>query len=239
MKPWSLSKVQCYESCPMKYKFQYIDKIKPTQTEALAKGSKIHSILENIDNFIDNQTKDPEYDIVNKFIKSDEFNSIKEFVQNGEKEVAFGIDAANGKLVPSQYSNDVLFRGKIDVLYKNNILDYKTGKFKTFEEQDWTQLKWYTVWFFLKYPEYNSVNISYVYVEHNRINTITVTKDEIEYIVNDMLLRIKNVAVAESKPITKCNKSVLCGWCSYMLKCEELEPPKDNFIPELIDFELL
>lgn len=238
MKPWSLSKVQCYESCPMKYKFQYIDKIKTEQTKALAKGSKIHNILENIDNFIDAQKDDSEYDIVNSFIKSEAFESIKEYIQFGEKETAFGIDIVDNQLVPTEYNNKVLFRGKIDLLYKNNIIDYKTGKAKTYDEQDWTQLKWYAIWFFLKYPEYNDVNISYVYVEHNHINTLTINRSELNSIINDMILRIRNVTIGESKPITKCNKSVLCGWCSYMLLCEELENTEPE-IPELIDFELL
>lgn len=239
MKPWSLSKVQCYENCPMKYKFQYIDKIKPEKTKALSKGSKIHNILENIDNFIDTQEVDSEHDIVNAFIKSKVFESIKECVQFGEKETAFGIDIVDNQLVPTEYNNKVLFRGKIDLLYKNNIIDYKTGKSKTYSEQDWTQLKWYAVWFFLKYPEYSDVNISYVYVEHNHINTLTINRGELSSIINDMISRIRNVTIGELKPITKCNKSALCGWCSYMLLCEELENKKPITDELMIDFNLL
>src|SRR5574344_2436840 len=115
MKPWSLSKIQCYESCPVKYKYQYIDKIKPDVNcnGALIKGSKIHNILENLDNFIDNQSEGEEYDIVNTFLKSPLFKSTSEKVKLGEKEVAFGIDIIYGKLVPIEYINRVLFRGKI------------------------------------------------------------------------------------------------------------------------------
>lgn len=239
MKPWSLSKIQCYETCPMKYKFQYIDKIKQELTKALAKGAKIHNILENLDNFIDNQTRDEEYDIVNDFIKSPLFESISKEVQLGEKEVAFGIDIIDGKLVPTEYNNKVLFRGKIDLLYKNRIFDYKTGKFKSYDDQDWTQLKWYAIWFFLKHPEYDEVHISYLYVEHCLHNSMTIRKSEIADITKDMLLRIRNVTIGESKPITKCNKSVLCGWCSYMLLCEEIEDKEPISDELLIDFDLL
>lgn len=240
MKPWSLSKIQCYESCPMKYKYQYIDKIKPDANcnGALIKGSKIHNILENIDNFIDEQSRGEEYDIVNNFIKSPLFKSISEKVQLGEKEVAFGIDIIDGKLVPTEYNNKVLFRGKIDLLYKNRIFDYKTGKFKSYDDQDWTQLKWYAIWFFLKYPEYDEVHISYLYVEHCRHNTMTIRRDKINDITNDMLSRIKNVTVSESEPITRCNRNALCAWCGYMLLCEgQTQNSQDDMCK--VNFELL
>lgn len=239
MKPWSLSKIQCYESCPMKYKYTYIDKIKQIPTKALARGAKIHNILENIDDFIDHQTPDEEYDVVNTFIKSDVFNSIKEFVSKGVKETAFGIDIQDNKLIPTEYNNTVLFRGKIDLMYQNNILDYKTGKCKEFNNQDWTQLKWYAIWFFLKYPEYNDVNISFVYIEHSHINTLNIKRSEIEGITKDMLLRIRNVVEGESKPITKCNKNALCAWCSYTLLCEEQHPQNSQDDMYKVDFELL
>ena len=50
-----------------------------------------------------------------------------------------------------------------------------------------------------------------------------------------MLSRIRNVTIGESEPITKCNKSALCGWCGYMLLCED----KQNDMNMKVDFELL
>ena len=47
---YSLSKIQCFEQCPLKYKFTYIDKIKTIPNSALSKGSKVHYIFENLDN---------------------------------------------------------------------------------------------------------------------------------------------------------------------------------------------
>ena len=47
MEPLSVSQVQCYLFCPLKYRFQYLDKIKaPWRPAALAFGSSVHAAVE-------------------------------------------------------------------------------------------------------------------------------------------------------------------------------------------------
>ena len=47
MEPLSISQVQTYLGCPLKYRFQYIDKIaKPWRASALAFGSSVHAAVE-------------------------------------------------------------------------------------------------------------------------------------------------------------------------------------------------
>lgn len=46
---YSYSRLRCYEQCPQKYKFQYIDKIKIEAKESieLFLGKRVHKTLKN------------------------------------------------------------------------------------------------------------------------------------------------------------------------------------------------
>src|SRR5438128_2839387 len=45
---YSVSQVQCYLGCPLKYRFQYVDRLpKPFQPAALAFGIAIHQAVEH------------------------------------------------------------------------------------------------------------------------------------------------------------------------------------------------
>ena len=47
MEPLSISQVQTYLGCPLKYRFQYIEKIpRPWRAAALAFGSSVHAAVE-------------------------------------------------------------------------------------------------------------------------------------------------------------------------------------------------
>ena len=50
MQTYSYSKVSCFEQCPLKFKFQYIDKIKTEieQTVEAFLGSLVHEALEKL-----------------------------------------------------------------------------------------------------------------------------------------------------------------------------------------------
>lgn len=49
MKPtrWSYSSLSCYESCPAKWKYSYIDQLPGQPSPAMARGSRLHSDCEN------------------------------------------------------------------------------------------------------------------------------------------------------------------------------------------------
>ncbi len=73
MKVYSHSKLSAFEQCPLKYKFKYIDKIKPLIEKTIEShlGSSVHHTLEWIYNSIkDNPEKIPNLDeIINYYIK--------------------------------------------------------------------------------------------------------------------------------------------------------------------------
>ena len=171
MKPYSVSKINCFLSCPMKYRLQYLSNgtIVPESSDALIKGFKI------------------------------------------------GLDIKDNKIIPCAYSNKCLFRGVIDVLNGNNILDYKTGKYR--DKPDWKQLAYYAIWLFLS-SDYDTVNLSYLYVEHNKENSMTIHRDNLDIMLKSLIQRIKAVKEYEDNPQEIYNPSYLCDYCGVRKYCK-------------------
>lgn len=208
---YSLSKVQCFEQCPLKYRLKYIDKVETERNVACKRGSEIHKVFEHLDN--PEMTKG--VSVVENFLNSEIGKELLPIIENAQKEVKFGIDK---ELKPSKYSPKSLFGGIIDLLNENHILDYKTGKAKTYNEQDWTQLTWYAIWLFLN-SDYEEIKITYIYVEHNVYNSKVLYRKDLENMIKEMLLRFKNLKDFENNPTDKHCKSYLCDWCDCKKHC--------------------
>lgn len=220
MRPYSLSKIQCFEQCSMQYKFRYIDKVKCTQNTALTKGSKIHSLLENYNTeTIDNAENSSEREIVKKFFNSNVYNKYIKIFKEHTSELAIGLKVFDNNLIPCNYNDkEALFRGKIDVLKNNFIFDYKTGKSKTYENQNWTQLTWYAIWLFLN-SDYDKVVIGYFYVEHNQANLKILERKDLNDMIKEMLVRIKEADSFDG--VAKYHNTPLCNWCGYYDICQK------------------
>lgn len=214
----TVSRVKCLEECKRKYFFQYIEKIPVKQTEALSKGSKIHSLFENFEN----PNKDSEYfNVFENFKNSEIFKNFEEDILNGQREVQIGIKIENSKLIPCDYSDtSAVFRGKIDLLNENKIIDYKTGKYVSLVNQDWTQLEWYAIWLFLN-SNYKEIKISYLYVEQNQVNTRVYLREELESLIKNFLERIKNQFAFERDPKNIPSRSWKCDYCQFREECDK------------------
>ena len=133
--PFSFSKINLFEQCPLKFKFQYIDKLGTfIPNLATERGSFIHTLLEN-----DTKSKPTKFkftiatpkeqneciDIFIAFKKSELGQRYLEVPS--EAEVHFGMKFIDGVLSPcSYYDKEALFRGKIDLVmedYDEHIID--------------------------------------------------------------------------------------------------------------------
>ena len=124
--PYSFSKINLYEQCPRKYKFNYIDKIKTFEKNlATERGSYIHLLLENDTKskpsefkftLIDDEKQQECIKVYEDFRHSELGEWFFEFDQ-AEAEVEFGMKKTDEGLVTcSYYDKEALFRGKIDHL---------------------------------------------------------------------------------------------------------------------------
>jgi hypothetical protein len=126
VKAWSFSAWDLYYKCPLKYKFEKIDKLKRQDTEALANGRRVH---DDIAKYLAKET-----DVMPPAVKSKQAQTLyNEFRQFDdviiEKQWGFN---ANWK--PTAYfGKDIWLRSVIDagVLYEDmsaEVIDHKTGK---------------------------------------------------------------------------------------------------------------
>lgn len=218
--PYSFSKIATHISCPRKFKFIYVDKIKIpfVTTEALRKGRAVHSILEDFPNPCYQKNANDYIHIVNDFLKT--HIAQKLLFRESIREYKFGL---NHELNACEYKDkNALFRGSIDymcVIDKELYLcDWKTGKYKEQQYQDFRQLLFYAIYFFLTRPNIDTINIFYVYVEHG--NTYNELKLERKYLDNykkDFLTAISNI---EKDVFFKQSFSKLCAYCDFNTQCD-------------------
>ena len=212
---FSFSSLSLYNTCPFAYKLSYIDKVKPVRSTALVKGSNVHSILEKYPEIQEKEYKFNENLIVSNFLNSEIGNYFKDVLLNKKtaREFKFGLtrDFKNDTF------KDSFFHGIIDLIFfendELNLCDYKTGKFK--ENQDFSQLLSYSLYF----KNYDKIKINYLYVEHNKINSKIVTKEDIE---NTQNFIIKTTDIISEDKVFKRNCGKHCNWCQFSEKCDEM-----------------
>lgn len=213
---FSFSSLSLYNTCPFAYKLSYIDKIEPVRSTALVKGSNVHSILEKFPDFIaSKEFKFNENLIVSNFLNSEIGNYFKDVLLNKKtaREFKFGLT----KNFENDTFKDSFFHGIIDLIFfendELNLCDYKTGKYK--ENQDFSQLLTYSLFF----KNYDKIKINYLYVEHNKVNSKIVTKEDIENAQNFI---IKTTDIISEDKVFKRNCGKQCAWCQFSEKCDEM-----------------
>ena len=212
---FSFSSLSLYNTCPFAYKLSYIDKVKPVRSTALVKGSNVHSILEKYPEIQEKEYKFNENLIVSNFLNSEIGNYFKDVLLNKKtaREFKFGLtrDFKNDTF------KDSFFHGIIDLIFfendELNLCDYKTGKFK--ENQDFSQLLTYSLFF----KNYDKIKINYLYVEHNKINSKIVTKEDIENTQN-FIIKTTDIILQDKTFRRNCGKH--CSWCQFSEKCDEM-----------------
>ena len=209
----SVSKINAFRTCKYKYRLAYIDGVEQEQSPSLKKGSDVHKALENLSA---DGVLNP---IVVNFFKSNIGKKYLNLILTSQHEACFGLKVKNG-VVPCDFDDpDAFFHGIIDVLSGNTILDYKTGKKKTFEAQDWKQLMFYAAWLFLAHPEYNEVYISYLYIEHDYENALTVNRVHLNSILKKLLSSVSEIANYTKNPTDEHIVSPLCDYCGCRKYC--------------------
>lgn len=217
--PYSFSKLTTFEDCPQRFKFQYIDKIRrDDRNEALVKGSNVHSILEKFGTYkLNNSTEE---NIVRKYVKSEiakKYLPSLVGIEKSIRETSIGLDENYEPC--SYYSKKAIFRGKVDYIciIDNvlNICDYKTGKYKEEVFQDYRQLLLYSLFFFKKYTNINTIRISYIYVEHELENAMILERKFLDKYIETLSTMINNVESATEY----VRKTKFCNWCPYKDLC--------------------
>lgn len=222
----TISKIQCFECCHMRYKLSYIDNLEQESSSIFEKGKTLHYILEKFNYF----------EIIKGFIDSDVGAKFYTIIKDSEKEKRIGLKIQNNNLITCSFNDcGCMIRGVIDAIYKNNIIDYKSGKYVTYNNQNWLQLEFYALWLFLN-SNYDEIKVSYLYIEHNKENTRIIKRSECKDIIKNIFTRINDIIKYEQSPDDSHNVSALCDYCTVRHHCPHYKD--DTVLLNKVDIQI-
>lgn len=246
--PYSFSKISTWFSCPRRFKYNYIDKIKTEWVRSipLERGTLIHLIFElerdipaikahkdfkeiKQRGILDGPAIKGCFEVYDNFVKSKAGQSLMSKKRLfAEMPLGLSHDLEIMEYNPSDKEgiDNLFLRGYIDsaVISEGKegkddtliVIDWKSGKYKTKDQQEWDQLLYYAIGLFSKMP-FNKIILAYAYVEHDKMNLKEVYRSDIEKYKAALY---NNVNKIESDTVFEKNESALCNWCDYQNHCD-------------------
>jgi len=247
----SYSAISSYQTCPLAYKFQYVDRLPTAPSPALSFGQSLHEVLRW---FYDVPTEDP-YSL-EKLIEHLEAYWVSDGYSSPEEEARYFLQARSA--LELFYRNLGDFRipaaleyrflidlgfcylsGVIDRLDKDSeggfeIIDYKTNRrlppaSKLYND---LQLPIYQI-AVEKIWEVSPEKVTFHYLLLNHRHSMTITPERVE----EALVQIRNVVDCIESEAFEPKKNPLCPWCDYIEICPiwegEVIPKKTTRSPAL------
>jgi len=258
----SFSAFDNYNSCPLKYKFQYVDKVKVAKKAELEFGSLMHSVVENA------LKKDPIIPSVEELMaiydegfgqinfkddrQKEQYRSVgKDIIKIFHETLKPGLrdTIATEKRFYIELNDKHAISGAIDRIDKlpfgaYEVIDYKTNfKPKTQNDIDKDkQLGFYHLAIQNLWPEVKDVRLSMYFLKPNLKLTTTRRDDELEALKDEI---IKTAEKIEKETEFKPKRNPLCDWCDFQHLCplqKQKVAPKadealeiDNIICDYLD----
>lgn len=201
---WSHSRLRDFESCPKKFEFKHIQKIKEETSPALERGKVIHDRLSKylkgeVDLHPDHEFWRSELDYM-KLKKAE--SELKLGFYNDWSEATF-------------FAKKVWLRIVADALHAEDgnvvcIVDFKTGKYKPEDNID--QLELYAAAAFHLYKEAVGVNVKLMYIDHNKTYVKSYTKEDGGKFEANFEQRV-SILFNTEEFVTRPGDA--CRWCSF------------------------
>lgn len=205
MMVWSLSKLQTFEKCPLKYKYKYIDKIPDGPSgPAAARGTMLHAAMEA--HIVTGDALPAELSMYTGFLgslKSQEGQVLP------EAKLGMKIDWS-----PCAYDDpDVWWRGILDLLVvsatQGVVYDWKTGKI--YPDHD-DQKDIYSTATLSKYPHLYEVRAIHVYLDIGKNKEKTTHRNQVADVQKRFEHRVHMMeCCVEFIP----KPQFLCRYCGY------------------------
>lgn len=203
--PWGYSKLETFEKCPQKFKYQFIDKLPQPGSAAMERGSKMH---ESIETYLNGWVKEliPACQGFQQAI-----DDLK--AENFKAEQAIGLDKTWGAL-PDWFHADTWLRSKADAMYLKSadelvVIDFKSGKYRV---PSTDQVELYAIVGGALYPEVAQVTAEYWYLDTGEVYSRVYTHTEL------LALRAKfekRVVPMYTNTNWAPQPSMECRWCPY------------------------
>jgi RecB family exonuclease len=235
----SFSALDTFQTCPLKYKFQEVDKIKTPKSPEAVFGSLVHSTMKFIHdgNFIlptQKQALDHFSKNWNSEIFEDEISEriafaqgikiIQDYYKKNDPNKTQIVDLESRFTIKLPDKKEThLISGFIDRIDKVEdgfeIIDYKTARKLPSQElvDDNLQLLIYLLAFLDRYPDQKpeNVKLSLYFLKHS---TKLSTVKKVDQVENEKMKIIDLVNQIEGSSFQP-RVSPLCGWCGYQKIC--------------------
>ena len=243
--PWSVSKADTARNCPLRFKYQYIDKVKnmvsPKAGDALV-GKAVHKLIEYAlttgrpaERFKD--TVMGEYGLegenVERFLtlipSAESLLKRLAFYQTAwkalppkiEQKIAVDLD---GKAVSFFDNSKAFFRGVLDMSYylpeKKHmiVLDHKTGKYRGvgYYQSQFDGYRWLVKGL---NPELEGVQVAVNFIQTNQTEFAPFTFVHDAGELRDRVVEFLNKATAKVVDLSAPKRGPLCPWCDFHSIC--------------------
>lgn len=216
MTNYSPNMLKTFKSCPLKYKFKYIDRISlPQKASFFEKGKKVHALA-------------------NYYLKGDDISKFEPTLNENEK-IAWNHLKSNEffsyKYVNSEYNlsckiGDYWIGGRLDAIVKKHknesetyyILDYKTGSIPQNPEYDYQTMVYLLCLSSAPFitPQ-DEIKFVYIDLKNNQNCVIDFTQEkkvEYEKAITTICSNIENIQIPEDIEHQK-----MCDFCEYKKIC--------------------
>ena len=216
MANYSPNMLKTFKSCPLKYKFKYIDRISlPQKASFFEKGKKVHALA-------------------NYYLKGDDISKFEPTLNENEK-IAWNNLKSNEffsyKYVNSEYNlsckiGDYWIGGRLDAIVKKHknesetyyILDYKTGSIPKKPEYDYQTMVYLLCLSSAPFitPQ-DQIKFVYIDLKNNQNCVIDFTQEkkvEYEKAITTICSNIENIQIPEDIEHQK-----MCDFCEYKKIC--------------------
>ncbi len=212
MTNYSPNMLKTYKSCPLKYKFKYIDKISlPQKASFFEKGKKVHALA-------------------NYYLMGNDISKFEPTLNESEKEAwnnlknneFFNLEYVNSEYNLSCKIGDFWIGGRLDAIVRkdNNlyILDYKTGSIPQNPETDYQTMVYLLCLSGVPFitPQ-NNLKFVYIDLKNNQNCVIDFNQDiksEYEKAIVQICSSIENAQYPEDIEHQK-----MCNFCEYKKIC--------------------
>ncbi len=238
----SYSSVGTYQTCPLKYKYQHVDRIPEPKSKEAVFGTLIHAVMKyihtpallspSLDQALDYFAKGWNSEVYeNELEERSAFSQGVTIIQNYlahhkpndytivDLESRFAIE------IGTEESGRHIVSGIIDRIDKTTdgyeIIDYKTTRKMPAQDKvdNDLQLSIYLRAFLARYPKevanIDKITVSLYYLKHGVKLSSTRTLEQLERVDQTFLDVIKSIEEAKFEPIL----SPLCDWCGYQKIC--------------------
>lgn len=249
MVTYSHSKLGCFETCPLKYKFQYVDKIKKEKEDSIEAfmGSRVHDTLEKL--YKDRMTsKENSLEELTDFYHQEWHKNWHENVKIVKKEYNADNYYRTGlKCIEDYYKTYHPFNqsktiaveqrllfdiegykitGFIDRLAQREdgtyeIRDYKTNASlpKQADKEKDRQLALYQIGLKGFWKDAKKADLIWHFLRFNKEIKVNKTEQQLEELKNNIVSLIQAVETTTETDNFKPKQSELCKWCDFQDEC--------------------